>query len=36
VDLKEIGWDGVHWMDVAQDVDRRRAFVNTLMNFLFS
>jgi hypothetical protein len=26
--LREIGWDGVDWMDMAQDRDQRRALVN--------
>jgi hypothetical protein len=28
MDLKEIGWDGMDWIDLAKD----RAFVNTVMN----
>lgn len=32
MDLKEIGWDGVHWVHVAQDRDPWRGFVNTVMN----
>jgi hypothetical protein len=28
MDLGEIGWDGVHWIDLAQDRDKWRAFVN--------
>jgi hypothetical protein len=32
VDLKEIGWGGMAWIDVAQDRDQRRALVNTVMN----
>jgi hypothetical protein len=31
MDLKEIGWEGVDWMHLAQD---RRALVNTVMNLL--
>jgi hypothetical protein len=30
--LIEIGWDGVDWIDLAQDRDQWRALVNTLMN----
>jgi hypothetical protein len=30
MDLKEIGWDGVDWMDMAQDRDQWRALVNTV------
>jgi hypothetical protein len=33
VDLKEIGWEGVDWIHLAQDRDRWRAFVNTVMSF---
>jgi hypothetical protein len=33
MDLKrEIGWDGMDWIDLAQDRDQWRAFVNTVMN----
>jgi hypothetical protein len=32
MDLREIGWDGMDWIDVAQDRDQRRALVNTVMN----
>jgi hypothetical protein len=32
MDLREIGWDGMDWIDLAQDRDRRRALVNTVMN----
>jgi hypothetical protein len=32
-DLKEIGWQGVDWTDVAQDSDKWWAFVNKVMNF---
>jgi hypothetical protein len=32
-DLREIGWDGVDWMDMAKDRDQWRAFVNTVLNF---
>jgi hypothetical protein len=31
-DIKEIGWDGVDWVDLAQDRDQWRALVNTVMN----
>jgi hypothetical protein len=31
----EIEWDGVDWIDLAQDGDWWRAFVNMLMNFGF-
>jgi hypothetical protein len=32
MDLREIGWDGVDWIDVAQDRDQRRPLVNMVMN----
>jgi hypothetical protein len=34
MDLREIGWDGVEWMDVAQDRVQWRGLVNTVMNLL--
>jgi hypothetical protein len=30
--LREIGWDGVDWIDMAQDMDQWRALVNTVLN----
>jgi hypothetical protein len=32
MDLKEMRWDGIDWIDLAQDRDRWRALVNTVMN----
>jgi hypothetical protein len=32
-DLREIGWGGVDWMHLAQDRDKWRAVVDTVMNF---
>jgi hypothetical protein len=32
MDLREMGWDGVDWVDLAQDRDQWRALVNTAMN----
>jgi hypothetical protein len=32
IDLREIGWDGVDWVDLAQDSDKWRALVKTVMN----
>jgi hypothetical protein len=32
VDLREIGWDGTDWIDLAQDRDQWRDLVNTAMN----
>jgi hypothetical protein len=31
-DLREIGQDGVDWIELAQDRDQLRALVNTVMN----
>jgi hypothetical protein len=33
MDLREIGWGGMDWIDLAQDRDHWRAFVNTVMKF---
>jgi hypothetical protein len=32
MDLTEIGWGSVDWIQLAQDSDRWRALVNTVMN----
>jgi hypothetical protein len=32
MDLREVRWDGRDWIDLAQDRDRWRARVNTMMN----
>jgi hypothetical protein len=32
MDLREIGWDGMDWIELAQDRDQWRALVNTVMN----
>jgi hypothetical protein len=32
MDLREIGWDGMDWIDLAQDRDQWRAFRNAVMN----
>jgi hypothetical protein len=31
MDLREVGWDGGDWIDLAQDRDRWRAYVNAVM-----
>jgi hypothetical protein len=33
--LREIGWGGMDWIDLAKDRDQWRALVNTVMNFWF-
>jgi hypothetical protein len=33
VDLKEIGWDGMDWIKLAQDRDQWRALVKVVMDF---
>jgi hypothetical protein len=33
IDVIEIGWDGMDWIILAQDRDKWRALVNTIMNF---
>jgi hypothetical protein len=35
-DLREIGWDVVDWIDLAQNRDQWRALVNTAMNLRVS
>jgi hypothetical protein len=32
MDLREIGWDDVDWIDLAQDRDQWMALVNIVMN----
>jgi hypothetical protein len=36
MDLREIGRDGVDWIDLVQDRDQWRALVNTAMNLRVS
>jgi hypothetical protein len=31
MDLKEIGWNGMDWIDVTEDRDQWRALVNTVL-----
>jgi hypothetical protein len=32
MDLREIGWGGMDWINLAQDRDKWRAVVNMVMN----
>jgi hypothetical protein len=36
MDLREIGWVDMNWIDLAQNRDQWRALVNTLMNLWIS
>jgi hypothetical protein len=36
IDLREIEWDGVVWIELAQDRDQWRGPVNTVMNLRVS
>jgi hypothetical protein len=36
IDLREIGWVGMDWIDLGQDRDQWRAPVNTVMNLRVS
>jgi hypothetical protein len=33
MNLREIGWDDMDWIDLTQDRDQWRALVNAVMNF---
>jgi hypothetical protein len=33
MDLQELGWGGMDWIDVAENGDKWRAFVNAVKNF---
>jgi hypothetical protein len=33
MDLREIGWGGMGWFDLAQDRDQWKAFMNIVTNF---
>jgi hypothetical protein len=33
IDLREIGWNGMDWIDLAQNGDQWKALMNTVMNF---
>jgi hypothetical protein len=32
MNLREIGWDGMDWIELAQNKEHWRALVNTVMN----
>jgi hypothetical protein len=34
MDLQEVGWEGMEWIDMAQDKDGWRALVIAIMNLL--
>jgi hypothetical protein len=34
MDLREIGWDGMDWIDLAQDRGQWRSLENTVMKLL--
>jgi hypothetical protein len=36
MDVREIGWGGVDWIDLGQDKEHWRVFVNTVMNLWVS
>jgi hypothetical protein len=36
MELREIGWVGMDWIDLAQDRDQWRALVNLVMNLWVS
>jgi hypothetical protein len=33
MDLREVGWNDMDWINLAQDKDHWRALVNTVLNF---
>jgi len=33
VDLQEVGWEGTGWLDLVEDRENWRAFVNNVMYF---
>jgi hypothetical protein len=32
MDLREVGWDGMDWIDMTQDMGQWRALVNAVLN----
>jgi hypothetical protein len=35
MDIQDVGWGGLDWIELAQDRDRGRSLVSALMNFRF-
>ena len=35
MDVREVEWEGLDWIDLPQDRDMLRAVVNTVMNLRF-
>ena len=33
INLQEVGWGGMDWINLAQDRDRRRVVVNAVVEF---
>jgi hypothetical protein len=33
MELREVGWDGMDWIDLAHDRDQWRALLNAVVNF---
>jgi hypothetical protein len=33
MDLREVGWDGMDWIDLVQNRDQLRTLLNTVINF---
>jgi hypothetical protein len=36
IDLQDVGWGSMDWIDLAQDGDRWRALMNSVMNLRVS